>query len=371
LQTHHFLGHKPVIPEVAYMEAKNNLRERAELLISKQKANGERSTSNREKLVRLFNYKSINKSPKWNVANLLKRWESHVKSLLREFDGSILPKPEVTVNELLKRSLDRQKPFSKGDKGFRDTLIWLSTLSIANTNTRISFVTQNISDFFEKESKNPHPEIIQGANKHINDQWEMLFHRSLNEFIAHFDSDKSGSAQALQRALISEQLSGFSLWTWLEENLPHILGGRDFDGIQWAGLSCYAEAPTLEAVEELVSLDIPNGLQYLRDDMYRIHCDVGCIGYLRCQVLFSSAESLISPKQILWKDDEDVLWTYTDIRNICTFAVSLDFDARTRRVVSAVAIPLTHWQSYDDVTSELEEEREYASNLESEKNYNK
>ncbi|MBO0797425.1 MAG: hypothetical protein J2P31_01260 [Blastocatellia bacterium] len=72
------------------------------------------------------------------------------------------------------------------------------------------------------------------AERKLGPGRKMLFHRSIDEFIAEFDSDRSASSESLKAALISNNLSGFNLWEWLNKNLLEIVGDDDFDGIKWA-----------------------------------------------------------------------------------------------------------------------------------------
>ena len=157
LLTHQFLGHHPIIPEVAYLEARSHLQRRAETLLSKRSLGGEGSQSNTLKLIRLFNYKKVSENAKWDVGKLLNRWDKYVASVLERFGGQILQSPKVEMEDMIRRSIERKKPFSNGDRGFRDTIIWLSTLELAGPKSCVSFITGNTQDFFQAKSSDPHP----------------------------------------------------------------------------------------------------------------------------------------------------------------------------------------------------------------------
>ena len=353
LLAHHFLGHRPMVPEVAFQEARNHLRERAKTLLSNRVENVDGSQGNTLRLMRLFNYKKIPKNPSWNIDKLLTKWDKFVRGTLGKFNGQILPNPSLDVEQIVKRSIARKKPFSKGDRGFRDTIIWLSTLALVGPNSGISFVTSNTQDFFLPNSDKPHPEILDEAKQRLIPGWKMQFHRSLDEFITKFDSDRSSSSEALQRALISNNLSGFDLWGWVEQNLLKIVGKDEFDEIPWAGVPYHAEAPTLVGVEELISMDIPR-IKHIADDIYRIYCDIAFIGHFSCDIAFSTAESVVNPNQILWKNERDSIWTEVGIRVAATFILRIDFDTKYRLVTSYFARPLIHWSSYGDAIEVLD-----------------
>lgn len=347
LQTHQFLGHRPVVPEVAYREAKRNLQVRAEELIRKVAAGGQRSKGNEGRLLRLFNLKSRPKGGVWNVQALLRRWDRCLRRFLKVHYGSILPSPKVEVNDILHRSIERIKPFSNGDRGFRDTVIWLTTLELVEPASRVSFVTSNTQDFFAPDSNTPHPDMLVEIEKRLGSDWKVLFHKSLDDFIFEFDADRSASADTLQRALISNSLSGFDLWEWLSENIEAAISVDEFDTLAWAGLPYDAESPILKGVEELISVDVPR-LTHLRDDVYRFYCDFSFIGHFSCVVGYNEPETIINRMQILWTGKSDGYWTTVGVRVVATFLGRIDFDVKLRHVIASDFLPLSHWDSYDD-----------------------
>ena len=355
LRTHSFLQHTPIIPEVVFKEVRNNIRNRAEELLSNTPEGKQRSKGNSVRLLKVFNYTTDIDSNDWNVDNLINRWDSNIKEFLAEFSGKILPTVDVKVDDLVQRSIDRKKPFSKGDSSFRDTLIWLSTLDLIDDLSNVSFITKNTNDFFQASSSEPHPDLLNDANEKLGEYRKMIFHKSLDDFIVNFDSDRSASSEALQRALISNNLSNLNLWTWLEENLAEVIGDSEFDGINWAGLPYHAEAPQLYEIEELISLDIPQ-VFHVREDIYTAYCDLAFIGYFSSDIAFSKSETIVNPNQILWKDESNSFWTRIGIRSTATFIVKVNIDMKTKKIINPFASPLYHWSSYDDVIEDLESE---------------
>lgn len=59
----------------------------------------------------------------------------------------------IPHHEVVDRALTNKKPFLEGDKGYRDTLIWISLLNyiVENhiTDEEVIFITENKSDFFK------------------------------------------------------------------------------------------------------------------------------------------------------------------------------------------------------------------------------
>lgn len=60
--------------------------------------------------------------------------------------GSVLHHPRVTHQELVERLLRRRRPFTEGEKGYRDALVWYSALERADYG-RVILATSNTGDF--------------------------------------------------------------------------------------------------------------------------------------------------------------------------------------------------------------------------------
>lgn len=60
----------------------------------------------------------------------------------------------VSPRELVPRAINATRPFREGEKGFRDTLIWMSLLAylkkLGQRNLKLLLITANSNDFFEK-----------------------------------------------------------------------------------------------------------------------------------------------------------------------------------------------------------------------------
>lgn len=81
-----------------------------------------------------------------------------VQSILKNKVNCIenIPYDEVPHKQVVERALKLVKPFTGEEKGYRDTLIWLSFLSYLkaqNVEGEIAFITNNKHDFFEKKNK--------------------------------------------------------------------------------------------------------------------------------------------------------------------------------------------------------------------------
>lgn len=80
------------------------------------------------------------------VAEAVNRYNAWLRKLIAEH-GEVLPMPAVTHETLVSAVLSTRKPFSSGEKGYRDALIWHSTLELA-AHGPVTLVTANTKDFF-------------------------------------------------------------------------------------------------------------------------------------------------------------------------------------------------------------------------------
>jgi len=74
------------------------------------------------------------------------------KKFLEQNDVIIIKNIKINQSQLIDRAINYIKPFSKGDKGFKDTIIWLSILENAKKNEDINYIfcTKNAKDYNEE-----------------------------------------------------------------------------------------------------------------------------------------------------------------------------------------------------------------------------
>ena len=64
--------------------------------------------------------------------------------------------------EIVHRAIIRKKPFAENRSEFRDAVIWLSYAELINSNnlTQNYFITNNVTDFYDINKVNIHPELV-------------------------------------------------------------------------------------------------------------------------------------------------------------------------------------------------------------------
>lgn len=81
------------------------------------------------------------------VDQAIAEYERHFKDRLVEVGAIFVDYPDISHREVVERELQRKKPFTSKGKGYRDFLIWMTVLEIANTDGPVFFVTNNHEDF--------------------------------------------------------------------------------------------------------------------------------------------------------------------------------------------------------------------------------
>lgn len=277
---------------------------------------------------------------KESALQLSNRYKLFILRNVGRHNGLILEPPDVSVPLLLERSIKRRKPFNQGDKGFRDTLIWLNTLQLVKEHHRVSFISANTTDYAKGDSL--HPDLEEDLTSVLPGHISFRYFKSLNEFIAFMDRDSSSGTEALRNALMSEGYRGFKLEQWVLENIETLFSHNKLDGVSWTALPYWAEDPRLIDVEDLVGIEV-HGEHALENDRVEFFCDISLVGTFQCSILYASWKSIVHPLQVQWIDEESSdIWTEVGVRSVGTFLARIVFDLDTAAVINHELIAIPH-----------------------------
>ncbi|MGV8921385.1 MAG: PIN domain-containing protein [Pseudomonas sp.] len=90
--------------------------------------------------------------------------------------------PQSTV---VKRAIAARRPFKDNEKGYRDTLIWLSLLSYLKEHAiegEVAFISTNTTDFMAPDKKDFHPDLLEDIRRE-GLPCELLYFDSLASFL--------------------------------------------------------------------------------------------------------------------------------------------------------------------------------------------
>ncbi|MFK0090519.1 PIN domain-containing protein [Pseudomonas sp. NPDC090755] len=136
-------------------------------------------------------------------------------------DLKIVEYKNISHEEMARRAILRVRPFRENEKGYRDTLIWLSLLDHLENNKiteDVFFITSNTNDFMGKTKDHFHDDLQNDIDKK-NLQCKIYLISSLNEFLKnHVNSDE----HALDRHRDEEEFRAY-----LEESAISYLQSMD------------------------------------------------------------------------------------------------------------------------------------------------
>lgn len=106
-------------------------------------------------------FKGLNVAQQFKVLKALKSknyekiLETESNSFLKRNNIEIIPTIGIKQQMLIDRAMGKIPPFKEGDKGFKDTVIWLSMLDDVEKNKDSSYIfcTNNTKDFIEEDCK--------------------------------------------------------------------------------------------------------------------------------------------------------------------------------------------------------------------------
>jgi predicted nucleic acid-binding protein len=134
------------VPELVVLETINLYREEAE-------AAAESLSDRSEKpLERLGELKIPAPMPEFDIGALVDVYEKKLRKMLEDVNAEVPDLPGIPESEIVKRALNRRKPFKKSDAGYRDTLIWHNILALAEQD-EVILISENHSDFAENKDE--------------------------------------------------------------------------------------------------------------------------------------------------------------------------------------------------------------------------
>jgi hypothetical protein len=202
-----------VVPEIVIDEVVNKYRERILEL------NGDLRRVAHE-AARLLGRELVTMLDKEVVDEEVSKYEHYLREQLGKAGATILPYPKTKHQELVRRALDRRRPFKSNDAGYRDALIWSGILAhLREAKKVLAFVTANSRDF--SEGSNLHTDLLRDIEQlHVSGAGVRLYAdlSSLNQALILPELERlDGVLQKLQ----DNTLSGFSLHEWVHGALVH------------------------------------------------------------------------------------------------------------------------------------------------------
>jgi len=148
---------------------------------------------------------------KWLLNPQIKKaeqaWESRIVEHATESPN--LPYPEVDAKDLTQLSISQRRPFTKGDKGMRDYLLWSSILSAAKKDKHIYILVTNDHGFFKTGSDEMHENLeAELATQDLSGR--VLIRRTLSSVVDEYVKPHLKTEQIVEVAIKSGQIPDFT-----------------------------------------------------------------------------------------------------------------------------------------------------------------
>jgi hypothetical protein len=144
------------------------------------------------------------------VADATKLYEDWLRRRLKALGAKLLPLPDVTHEEVIRRILERKKPFNDKGAGYRDFLIWRSILPFVRPG-KLVFVSNNVNDFADESKKSLHPDLLADLPRGR----EVMFYPSLRQAVDAEVLPHMKVLETVRRKIGDGTYPGFKLIDWV------------------------------------------------------------------------------------------------------------------------------------------------------------
>jgi hypothetical protein len=192
----------------------------------------------------------------------LPTFEKRFRTRLAQLAIKVLPIPAVPHQELVARDLGERKPFAAGGKGYRDTLIWLSFLTVIdNTTTKAILVTNNSNDFGGQDKSALHPELIaeiKAKNPQCDALWFPAPQKLVDELVKpalKALAEEEAKTQKILKRIQDGKYKAFKLEKVVAEELGNNFDAQEPEGTFYAGDEPLEEPLYVSIVEDPTEIE--------------------------------------------------------------------------------------------------------------------
>lgn len=220
-------------------------------------------------------------------------------------DVIFYPYDNIPNSVLVDRAIRKVKPFQEQDKGFRDTLIWLSFLEYIkaeNSKEEIIFINNNSTDFYDSKKNSLHEELLNDLTAYdIKNKFSIF--KDLYSFVTS-TIDKSKHSLNIDK-LREELIDPFEHQIEIETEY-YINGLSELEKIEITGRN--SDLRKLLASVNLINFKIVEGIEDLSILHYKILEDPNLIFFeLNFNLRLSEAEYYM-PSSV-YNENYDILNT--------------------------------------------------------------
>lgn len=204
---------------------------------------------------------------------------------------TVLGYPSVDHQTVARRELADRKPFNGEGKGYRDALIWLSTVEYLRGNTkRVVLVTANTKDFTRDGEL--HPDLLADLTAASIDPARLVVCARLDEFNERYVVPFLEPMEKMRLDLEQGRLPGLDLKNWLSERILGALSPSVLAGVAYPEDEGHVTTSHLRELDQLRVTDV----HALDEGVFRISFVVRAVLYLMVERPDAFREFLSPPR---------------------------------------------------------------------------
>lgn len=259
-------------------------------------------------------------------------YREYLLETLTDVDVTLLPYPVVSHEEIVRRALDRKRPFdSRGSVGYRDFLIWCNVLeALAQYQAPVIFITQNTSDFMEADG--PHQDLLVDLEQRGIPSDRLIFCNSLDSFNSKFIVPALAKIDTLRLRIQNGTSASFDIRDWLSRNIIDLVGE---DVIKYAGAAIPEECGSASAqVKSIKSIEINDLRQMVSGDIY-IQVEATLNIDINLTIRWEDYVNFEEAKDLCGEVDEPFSYSWVDLEEEFRVSFSMFLESDLKRVLDA------------------------------------
>lgn len=193
-------------------------------------------------------------------------YEQRLENIIQKETISEIDYPSQRHDEIVKRNLNQQKPFTKNDSGYKDTLIWLNILDLLKLKSGfVYFVSKNKKDFGKNDQLNK--SLKKDLHNHDIDVKRIKYFNSPQTFFERIVVPQLNElADDTIEQIRNNSFERFDFYSFINSNIHHWLFENEIN-IDLFSVSNYLEQPSINMIYSVQTAYLDYGNQISENDI--------------------------------------------------------------------------------------------------------
>ena len=213
--------------------------------------------------------------PEDTAQAIIEEYGQTLEDRLHKAGAFIVEYPGVAHQAIVQRALSRMKPFTESGVGYRDTLIWETVISIAESDSEpIAFITED-SDFADHEAL-LHPDLIEDLEERGLDPDRIVLYEDLESFVIDRITPTMEVAEDVLAKLTAGTYAGIDVREAILERIHDLIDWIDLAPVE-IGFPPEFENPSLSLVEDTYNIEVTDVRRLTSGElMLEVEADADC-----------------------------------------------------------------------------------------------